>query len=128
MSRRNRRPLTPSRPIRRARLWLETLEDRAAPAAGPMVTAVNWTPTSKPLAPLTSLRVTFDQVMDTTTFTPADFVSFTGPGGPVTVTGVSPAVGFGNRVFDVSFNATAIGTYIYSFGPDIRDTTGRPMD
>jgi hypothetical protein len=129
MSRRNRRSVSSARaarPIRRPRLWLEALEDRLAPSAGPRVTSQNpieW-PT-KIFAPLSSVRVGFDTAIDPSTFTPADVVSFNGPNGPVTVNSVTPVAGSGNFSFDIAFTTqTKAGTYSFSLGPDIRDTSG----
>jgi hypothetical protein len=91
--------------------------------------AISPATTAKTLVPISLMRVTFDQIMDTTSFTPSDFVSFTGPSGPITVTNVSPTVGGGNKTFDVSFaQHTIAGTYSFVLGPDIRDLNGREMD
>src|SRR5688572_4226462 len=131
MFRSSRTPPAPrgERTRRRPRLTLQILEDRTAPAAGPRVIAQSPLPTIKAFAPQSQLTVTFDQVMDVGSFTPADVVSFTGPNGAITVNNVAPTAGGANRTFTISFptQGTA-GPYAFELGPDIRDTTGRLMD
>ncbi len=76
------------------------------------------------------VRLTFDRAVDPATFTAADVASFTGPSGAITTTYTIAAVsGSGNTQFDVSFGAqTATGTYTLVVGPDVRDTSGNPMN
>lgn len=75
------------------------------------------------------VRVTFNEAMTTGSFTTADVVSLTGPGGgTLTSTGVTLVPGTNNQ-FDVTFaTQTAPGTYAVTVGPDIRDLAGNQMD
>src|SRR5262249_52021086 len=130
---RHRRTVSTARAVRpsrnRAKLWLERLEHRDAPAARPGVSRQNPVdPLTKVFAPLSTVRVGFDTAIDPATFTPGD-VSFNGPSGPITVNSVTPVAGSGNFNFDIAFTpGTKAGTYTFSLGPDIRDATGRQMD
>src|SRR5262249_47505525 len=94
---------------------------------GPRIVGV--TPNASGTSPVSSLRVTFSEGIDPSTFTLADITSFTGPNGSLTVTGVSEVANSDDRQFDLSFapQSTA-GTYTLTFGPDIRDWSGNPMD
>jgi hypothetical protein len=75
------------------------------------------------------VRVIFDEQMDPTTFDPSDIDSFTGPGGSIAVTAVTPVSGTNNTQFDISFaQQITLGHYTMVMGPDIRDTMGRQMD
>ena len=86
------------------------------------------TPTGQTAGLISSVRVTFDRPMDASTFTTDDVVSFTGPGGAITVTGVTPVSGSTTQ-FDITFaGQTQAGNYSLTFGPDVRDTFGNPMD
>jgi hypothetical protein len=108
---------------------LEILEDRLAPAAGPRVTNQSPTIANPGTVATAQVGVLFDQVMNVSSFTAADVISFTGPGGPVTVTGVSPISGGGNQSFNISFTPQGLaGDYTFTIGPDIRDNSNRPMD
>jgi subtilisin family serine protease/subtilisin-like proprotein convertase family protein len=94
---------------------------------GPHV--VGAVPNASGTKPVSSVRVTFSEGIDPSTFTLADIVSFTGPNGNLTVTGVSPVYNSDDRQFDLSFaQQSAAGTYTLTFGPDIRDWAGNPMD
>jgi hypothetical protein len=80
---------------------------------------------------LTSVRVTFSNAINPSTFTAADVSAFVGPDGAPAgaVTGVTAVAGSGNRQFDITFaGLTAVGAYSLTFGPQITDTTGRRMD
>jgi hypothetical protein len=100
---------------------------RAEPPAGASV--INQVPTS-PVGSIGSLRLTFDESIDPTTFTAAKIASFTDPtGAAITVSGVAAIAGTNNTQFDVSFPAqTLLGTYTMTIGPDIRDVAGHQMD
>ncbi len=75
-----------------------------------------------------SVRVAFNEAMNPATFTPST-VQLVGPGGPVTITAVTPVGGTNNTQFDIQFAAlTAAGLYHLAVGPDIRDTFGNEMD
>ena len=92
------------------------LNAAGALAPGPWITAS--TPSRDVLAPVSSVRVTFSEPMDAGSFTTAD-VSFTGPGGPIAVTGVDPVAG-SDRQFDVTFAPqSALGNYRMVIGPAI---------
>lgn len=76
-----------------------------------------------------TLRVTFSEPMDTATFTLADIVSFSGPSGPLMVSGVTPVAGSGDRKFDITFpNQSERGGYTLAFGPAITDLAGNAMN
>jgi subtilisin family serine protease len=98
-----------------------------ADSVGPRV--VSMTANGTGLQPATSVRVTFSEAIDPNTFTTADIVSFTRPGGTVTVTGIRAVAGSGNTQFDLTFaSQTTPGTYQLVLGPDIRDAQGNLMD
>jgi hypothetical protein len=101
---------------------------QVAPPAGPSVIAQ--VPAASIPGQVSSVRLTFDESIDTTTFTTAKIVSFTGPGGTaLTVTGISAVSGTNNTQFDLTFAPqTALGVYTLVLGPDIRDTLGHQMD
>jgi hypothetical protein len=81
------------------------------------------------VTPVSSLRVTFNEPIDPTTFDPSKIPSFTGPGGPITVSGVSPVDGSGNTQFDITFpGQTVLGNYTMVIGPHIQDFFGNEMD
>ncbi len=94
---------------------------------GPRIVAS--TPANNLFAPVTTVRVTFDESMDPTTFTPAQ-AQFTGPNGTsIPVQSVTPVSGTNNTQFDIAFDAqTDLGTYNMVIGPNIRDTFGNKMD
>jgi hypothetical protein len=93
---------------------------------GPRI--IGFGPQVYPGSPVSSFRVTFNNEMDPSTFTPAD-VTLSGPGGPITITGVAPVAGSGNRQFDITFAPqSAAGLYPITIGPDIRDVLGYQMD
>jgi hypothetical protein len=74
------------------------------------------------------VRVTFDKKMNTPTFTSGD-VTLTGPGGRISVVGMSVVAGTNNTVFDITFaRQTAAGAYTVSVGPDVWDVTAQRMD
>jgi methionine-rich copper-binding protein CopC len=94
---------------------------------GPKIIAS--TPATNVYAPASSLRVTFNEPMDPATFTPAKVFSFSGPNGPIAVTGVVPVSGSNNTQFDIRFAAqTVTGVYQLLIGPNIRDLAGHQMD
>jgi len=76
--------------------------------------------------PVASLRLNFDQPMDSTTFSVADDVVFSGPQGPVTPTGFTWVDG---QTLEVTFEPqAAAGHYQMLIGPEIRNTVGNAMD
>ncbi|MCA9174993.1 MAG: Ig-like domain-containing protein [Planctomycetales bacterium] len=75
---------------------------------------------------ISGFRLTFSEPINAATFSPADIVELTGPGGAITgahITEVSDAE------FLVTFDEeTTLGEYTLTIGPDIRDLLGNPMD
>ena len=77
---------------------------------------------------VSSVRVTFSEGMDDSSFTPGD-VQLTGPQGTISVTSVVPVYNSDDRQFDVTFaQQTTPGTYLLAIGPDVRDLAGNEMD
>jgi hypothetical protein len=73
------------------------------------------------------VRVTLDRPAVVATFG-TDQVSLTGPGGPVTVTGVVPVEGSNDTQFDVQFTPLSQGgTYTLELSPDIQDAYGNSL-
>ena len=97
-------------------------------APGPKVTGAtfNGAAVNGVTAQLSSVRVTFDKAINASTFTTADITGFTGPNGSIVPTGVSAVT---TTQFDITFaTQTTPGSYAITFGPDIRDTAGNPMN
>jgi subtilisin family serine protease/fibronectin type 3 domain-containing protein len=95
--------------------------------SGPQIVAIS--PSGITLDPVSSLRVTFDEVIDAATFTTDDIASFTGPSGPISVTEVQVVPGPSSRQFDVLFaTQSEPGLYEIVIGPDVLDRAGNPMD
>jgi subtilisin family serine protease/subtilisin-like proprotein convertase family protein len=96
---------------------------------GPRVTSHS--PSGDVSAPVNSVTVTFDEAVNASTFTLADIVSFTGPGGVdlrSSLTGITPSSGTATT-FTISFAPQNLrGTYTLVLGPDIRDVAGNPMN
>jgi subtilisin family serine protease len=94
---------------------------------GAFVTAAS--PTGPTTGPVESMFVQFNVPMDPSTFTLADIVSFTGPGGAIPVTDVAVVPDSGDSLYLLTFPAQeAKGTYTLVLGPDIVDTLGQRMD
>jgi methionine-rich copper-binding protein CopC len=97
---------------------------------GPRITSPTSTINSS--GPTFSVRVTFNEAMDVSTFTRDKIASFTGPNGasPL-VTAIAP-VGtnpLNTTQFDIMFAPQqATGIYTMVIGPDIRDLFGNEMD
>ncbi len=78
---------------------------------------------------MSSARVTFNEPIDPTTFTPDQVSSFMGPDGDIPVLGVSPVADSDFTQFDITFaGQTTAGSYSMVVGPDILDDSGTPMD
>jgi hypothetical protein len=93
---------------------------------GPRIIAS--TPTGNTLGPVGNVRVTFNEPVNPSTFTTGQ-VSFSGPGGPIGVTGVLPVAGSNNTQFVVTFTPqSATGLYAMQIGPDVQDLYGHLMD
>jgi hypothetical protein len=92
---------------------------------GPRVTFSS--PTGTISGQVNSVRLNFNEAMDPTTFTPDKVSSFTGPDGPIDVTGIFPVAG--NTQFDVTFAPQVkTGRYTMVVGPDVEDYFGNEMD
>lgn len=90
-------------------------------------------PAGTTAAPVSTVRVTYDRDMDSTTFTAADILSFAGPGGANllgSITGVTPVISGGKSPsFDIGFAAiSAPGAYSMVIGADVTDTNGNKVD
>ena len=94
---------------------------------GPRV--VSHQPAADVGGPVSSVRVTFSEAIDATSFTLADIRRLDGPAGAITPTGVTAVAGSGNTRFDVAFPAQSTpGSYGLVLGPYITDATGHNMD
>ncbi len=90
-------------------------------------------PTGGVTGPVSTVRITYSKPITSSTFTVADIVSFTGPGGVnllSTVTNITPAAtGGSSAIFDVVFNAvTTPGLYQMVFAPNVADAMGHTVD
>jgi hypothetical protein len=75
-----------------------------------------------------SLRVTFNEAIDPTTFDASQVPTFSGPDGNHVPTGIV-AVDGTNTVFDVQFDPlTVSGPYTLVIGPNVNDVYGNAMD
>ena len=100
---------------------------RVAPPAGPSV--VSQTPSGDQFGTVSSVRLTFDEPIQASSFDLTQVDSFTGPGGAIAVNAVTPVAGSNNTQFDLSFAAqSALGNYTLVVGPNILDAAGHPMD
>jgi hypothetical protein len=73
--------------------------------------------------------VTFNKPIEVASFTTDDIASFTGPEGPIKVTGVTVVPDSDDRQFEITFpTQSAEGEYIMVIGPDITDREGHRMD
>src|SRR5262249_39963077 len=113
-------------------LNFRTIPNLAQPAAGPYVT--NSTPSGNTFGPVDHVRVTFNTAVDASTFTTGSITSFTRTNGSTqtdllsTLIDVTP-VGSDGKTFDVTFQSQgAVGTYRLTFGPNVLDLSGNPMD
>jgi subtilisin family serine protease/subtilisin-like proprotein convertase family protein len=76
------------------------------------------------------LRVTFSEAINAATFTADDIAGLTRNGVAVSGVGfsVTPVSGTNNQ-FDIGFTKqTVLGSYALTFGPDVRDLAGNPMN
>jgi hypothetical protein len=88
----------------------------------PVVLSV--TPAGPVRPPVDHAVVTFNTPIDPDTFTSAQ-VTLTGPGDPITISGVTPVAGSNNMQFTVTFGAqTGLGAYTLVIGPGIMDFSG----
>jgi hypothetical protein len=96
--------------------------------AGPSV--ITMSPRGNILAPVSSVRVRFDEEIDPNSFGLDQVASFTDPlGNAIDVTDITPVAGSNNRQFDLAFATQFVaGTYTLDLGPNIMDVNGNPMD
>jgi len=111
-------------------VYLDDVRVGAGDLAGPWVTGHEPTAVPSSGGPLSSIRLTFNEAIDTTTFTGVDVVVFKDPqGATLTPVTVSPVAGSGDMQFELTFTAQDLrGTYRLTVGPDIRDTSGNLMN
>jgi hypothetical protein len=94
--------------------------------AGPSVVAQ--VPAEQATFVLTQLTFIFDEALDPASFTAADVTRFSGPGG-IDLRGLITEISGAGNTFIVSFFPQfALGTYVMTIGPDIRDAAGNLMD
>lgn len=86
---------------------------------------VSAAPSGEVAEALDHLDLTFDEPMNPASFTPDDVV-FTGPGGPILITGIELRPGNTHRLHFASQGAT--GEYALIVGPNISDRAGNPMN
>jgi hypothetical protein len=93
------------------------------------------TPAGTVFGPVSHLIITFNTAVDTSMFTIANIMSFTRTAGETQtdlldqILAVTPVAGSGDMQFDISFQCQdAPGTYELTFGPNIFDIAGNPMD
>jgi hypothetical protein len=90
---------------------------------GPRVTASS--PTGTGTGTLSEVTVTFNEAINTGTFTTSD-VTIEGPNGTITPSTIQS---LGSNQFKITFPAqTAFGAYTFRVGPNVTDTTGNLMD
>lgn len=78
---------------------------------------------------VTRVQLSFNEPVDPSTFTLADIVSFTGPTGAITVTGVNVVPDSFDRKYEVTFASQITrGDYQLVLGPNILDKNGNLMD
>jgi methionine-rich copper-binding protein CopC len=96
---------------------------------GPKVNTATPTGNNNMPGSVNHVRLTFNEPMDPTTFTP-DQVVFAGPdGSQIPITNIQPVSGSNNTQFDISFDTlNATGAYSMVVGPYITDRYGNFMD
>jgi subtilisin family serine protease len=99
----------------------------AAPdTRGPRITSTD--PAGIVSGTVNHVRLQFSEKVDAATVSIDDIVSFTGPDGPIAVTGVSAVAG-STQQFDVTFAPhDSLGEYSLVVGPNIADLAGNLMD
>jgi hypothetical protein len=76
-----------------------------------------------------SIKVTFNEPIDPTTFTTDAIDDFNGPNGPIPITGITPVAGSNDTQFRISFDPLVVtGVYTFDIGPFISDQFGNVMD
>ena len=76
-------------------------------------------------APFDAIEVQFNQPVADGSFTTADIVAFTGPGGNVPVSSVTKVT---SQRYLISASGTSLQSYTLEFGPEIRDAANDPLD
>ncbi len=94
---------------------------------GPQITAS--TPSGTVIGPVDHVRVTFNQPIDVSTFTPDQVASFTDANGnPIPINSVQVVPGSGDKQFDINFDPqSTYGPYVMVIGPNVDDIYGNPM-
>ncbi len=105
-------------------MFLDALRVSNLDVLGPVVVPNDSIPLLDP--PVRSFQVTFDEPIDTASFTAED-IHLTGPTGePIPVSSVTSA---DSLTFTVAFEEQVMpGKYSYTVGPDIEDRLGNPMN
>ena len=89
---------------------------------------VSHSPREYTAGPINSVEFTFSKPIQSGTFTTADIVSFTGPGGTGLRSAITGVSGSGTS-FTVSFaDQSALGGYSIVIGPGVLDLSNQPMD
>jgi hypothetical protein len=93
---------------------------------GPHV--VSYSPAGSVSGPIDHVTVTFDRAIAASSFMPAQVSSFTGPGGPITVTGVVEVSGSSHTQFNINFAPqSGSGSYSLTLSTAITDVYGNPL-
>ncbi len=94
---------------------------------GPQIADVQ--PDGLVLEPFSSLRISFNESIDASTFTLADIAQFSGPQGNIGITSIDPVAGSNSRQFDLTFPIQSeAGQYDLIVSPGILDRFGNQMD
>jgi subtilisin family serine protease len=103
------------------------VEETVPDTFGPELVSVG--PYSSYSEPVSSLRLTFSEPIDASSFTLDDIVRFSGPSGPVPAIDLVEVSGSNSREFAVSFPAQSqLGDYTLEIGLAVYDTSGNPMN
>ncbi len=90
---------------------------------------VSATPNATGAQPVSSIRLTFSEGINASSFGLDDIVSFTGPNGAIKATQIVPVANTDNRQFDVQFPAqSTAGTYSLQLGVNIKDLAGNSLN
>jgi extracellular elastinolytic metalloproteinase len=101
------------------------------PVFDPYVLSTSLPSSGRSMTPISSVDFTFNQAMDTSSFSIAsDVVSFTGPGGTDLLPNISGFSWVNSSTLRISFAATSVfGAYSLRIGPNILAAdNGNPMD
>ncbi|MEM6470297.1 MAG: S8 family serine peptidase, partial [Planctomycetota bacterium] len=99
----------------------------AIDTTGPVV--VQQTPAGDVMRAQGSLQISFDERLDTASFTVSDIASFNGPSGPIVPSQIVAVPGTRGKDFEVRFpQQVALGSYELVLGTNILDVFGNPMD